>query len=78
MTDQAHDQMPGEPRIIEVTLSERQLIDEANSLAEWGGCASRQEAFERLDAGDFEGTILACELSGVRSLLDEYQPLAAE
>ena len=56
-----------------------QLIEQADSLARRVNL-TRDEAFHRLDAGEFRGTIFESKMAAIRFLLsaEDNEPLAAE
>lgn len=60
-------------------LTTDELLEQADALAKRAGL-TRDEAFARLDAGEFRGTIFETKMAGIRFLLadDEPAPMAAE
>lgn len=55
----------------DVELTEQELRDRAETLARTRLGVSAAEAFERLDRGELNGTILESKLSMLRFLLDD-------
>jgi hypothetical protein len=60
-------------------LTRAELFEQADTLARRANM-TRAEAFSRLDAGEFRGTIFESKMAGIRFLLgaDNEEPLAAE
>ncbi len=65
---------------MEAEITTQELLEQADKLARDVLHVSREEAFERLDRGQYQGTIFASEMSAIRFLLEsnESTPLAAE
>ena len=61
-------------------VSRDELLTEADELARGVLGVGHQEAFLRLDQGEFSGTIFASKMAAIRFLLgpEDSRPLAAE
>jgi hypothetical protein len=64
----------------EQELTQMELLDRADKLAQRAHVGTREQAFARLDAGEFQGTIFASKMNAIRFLLEAFDttPLAAE
>lgn len=63
--------------IEEIDLTEQDIRERMKALSEHAGM-SVEDAYLALDRGEFEGTILESKLSGLRFLLEAFEPMAAE
>jgi len=64
----------------EQELTRPELLDRADKLAQRAHVGTRDDAFARLDAGEFHGTIFASKMNAIRFLLAAFDatPLTRE